>query len=142
MGFSTKGKALAAYTKEKPSKTPKKMCIRDSYWDTPESEVIHREELQLLRRELALLSSQYREATVAYYIRNKSCAEIAHDLRISVEMVKYYLFKTRKILKEGVEMTREFGEKSYHPGNFQMDFWGGGDNSRYWALFKRKLRCV
>lgn len=109
------------------------------YWDTPESEVIHREELQLLRRELALLSSQYREATVAYYIRNKSCAEIAHDLRISVEMVKYYLFKTRKILKEGVEMTREFGEKSYHPGTFQMDFWGGGDNSRYWALFKRKL---
>ena len=56
----------------------------------------------------------------------QSCAEIAHDLRISVEMVKYYLFKTRKIMKEGVEMTREFGEKSYHPGTFQMDFWGGG----------------
>lgn len=109
------------------------------YWDTPESEAVHQEELQLLRRELALLSSQYRETTVAYYIHNKSCAEIAGDLHISLEMVKYYLFKTRKLLKEGVEMTRELGEKSYHPGTFRMGYWGGGDNSRYWALFKRKL---
>ncbi len=94
------------------------------YWDTPESEVIHREELQLLRRELALLSSQYRVSHGRLLYPQQSCAEIAHDLRISVEMVKYYLFKTRKILKEGVEMTREFGEKSYHPGTFQMDFLG------------------
>ena len=36
-------------------------------------------------------------------------------------------------------MTREFGEKSYNPGTFRIDFWGDGDNSCYWQLFKRKL---
>ena len=65
--------------------------------------------------------------------------QISADLGISTEMVKYYLFKTRKILKEGIGMSREFGEKSYNPGTFRMDFWGDGDNSCYWQLFKRKL---
>lgn len=36
-------------------------------------------------------------------------------------------------------MTREYGEKSYNPGTFRMDYWGSGDNSAFWALFKRKL---
>ena len=110
-----------------------------TYWVTPEEEYLHSEELNLLRRELSLLSKQYRETTVAYYIYGKSCSEISTDFGISNEMVKYYLFKTRKILKEGIGMSREFGEKSYNPGTFRMDYWGGGDNSCYWQLFKRKL---
>lgn len=73
-----------------------------SYWQTPEDNFIESEEIALLRRELALLASQYREATVQYYIYGKSCSEIATELHISTEMVKYYLFKTRKILKEGI----------------------------------------
>lgn len=110
-----------------------------TYWVTPEEEYLGTEELHLLRRELSLLSKKYRETTVAYYITGKSCSEISADFGISTEMVKYYLFKTRKILKEGMGMSREFGEKSYHPGTFRMDFWGSGDNSCYWQLFKRKL---
>lgn len=110
-----------------------------TYWVTPEDEYLQSEELHLLRRELSLLSKQYRETTVAYYITGKSCSEISADLGISTEMVKYYLFKTRKIVKEGIGMVREFGEKSYNPGTFRIDFWGDGDNSCYWQLFKRKL---
>lgn len=110
-----------------------------AYWVTPEDAYIQKEQLHRLRRELALLSGQFREVTVAYYIEGKSCPEIAASLGISVDMVKYYLFKTRKQLKEGLDMTREFGEKSYHPGVFRMDYWGGGDNSCYWELFKRTL---
>ena len=110
-----------------------------TYWVTPEDEYLKTEELNLLRRELSLLSKQYRETTIAYYIYGRSCSEISTDLGISVEMVKYYLFKTRKILKEGIGMLREFGEKSYHPGTFRMDYWGDGDNSCYSQLFKRKL---
>lgn len=110
-----------------------------TYWVTPEEKYLKTEDLRLLRRELSLLSKQYRETTVAYYINGKSCSEISADLGISTEMVKYYLFKTRKILKEGIGMSREFGEKSYHPGTFRMDYWGNGDNSCYWQLFKRKL---
>ncbi len=110
-----------------------------TYWVTPEEEYLKSEELNLLRRELSLLSKQYRETSIAYYIDGRNCSEISTDLGISVEMVKYYLFKTRKILKEGIGMSREFGEKSYNPGTFRMDFWGEGDNSCYWQLFKRKL---
>ena len=36
-------------------------------------------------------------------------------------------------------MNREFGEMSYNPQIFRMDFWGNGDNSIYWKLFERKL---
>ena len=60
----------------------------------------------MLRRELALLSREYRECTVAYYFEGLSCAETASRLHISLEMVKYYLFKTRKILREGISMER------------------------------------
>lgn len=108
-----------------------------TYWITPEEEYIKTEEMNLLRRELSLLSKQYREVTVSYYIHGKSCSDIALEFDISLEMVKYYLFKTRKLLKEGFSMTREFGEKSYNPGTFRMDFWGGRNS--YFELFSRKL---
>ena len=95
------------------------------------------EEIYLLRRELSLLQKTQREVCVAYYVDNKSCSQIAKEQNISVEMVKYHLFKTRKLLKEGVGMTRTLGEKSYNPGTFRLDFWG--DWNKYYDLFRRKL---
>jgi RNA polymerase sigma factor (sigma-70 family) len=93
--------------------------------------------LYRLRRELALLSKTNREVCVAYYMEGKSCSEIAAEKKISVEMVKYHLFKTRKLLKEGIGMTRQLGEKSYNPGVFRVNFWGS--HNEYWELFQRKL---
>ena len=98
---------------------------------------IENEEIFLLRRELSLLKKTHREVSVAYYVDNKSCSQIATEQNISVEMVKYHLFKTRKLLKEGIDMTRTLGEKSYNPGTFKLDFWG--DQNKYDGLFKRKL---
>lgn len=109
-----------------------------TYWKSPEDEVVQSEEIQVLRRELALLSSQYRNVTVQYYISGKSCSQISAEMGISVEMVKYYLFKARKILREGISMTREFGEKSYNPQVFRMDYWGSGVCD-CWKIFDRKL---
>jgi len=109
------------------------------YWDTPEDKCIENEELAVLRRELSLLSKQYRIVTVKYYIENKTCLCISREMNISEEMVKYYLFKTRKILKEGVNMERKFGEKSYNPGIFHINFWGNGGNAYIWETFQRKL---
>lgn len=106
---------------------------------TPEDSVIRSEELSALRRELALLSEQYRESAVKYYIYGKSCSEISAELGISTEMVKYYLFKVRRILKEGIDMKREFGERSYDPLTFRINYWGGGSNSIYLDIFKRRL---
>ncbi len=92
-----------------------------------------------LKRELSLLSSQYRECTVLYYIKNKSCLEIASTLNISAEMVKYYLFKARKLIKEGISVQREHGERSYNPDVFSMDYWGTGPSDEYWRVLKRRL---
>ncbi len=108
---------------------------------TPEQAYIERETMEqsifLLRRELSLLSQTHREVCVAYYIHHKTCSEIAKEQHISVDMVKYHLFKTRKLLKEGIGMTRNLGEKSYNPGVFRINFWG--DRNYYIDLFRRKL---
>ncbi len=108
---------------------------------SPEQEYTQKEceneEIYLLRRELSLLTKTHREVCVSYYVDNKSCSQIAKEQNISVEMVKYHLFKTRKLLKEGIGMTRTLGEKSYNPGTFRLDFWG--DWNRYGDLCKRKL---
>lgn len=107
-----------------------------------EDEMAEREEqddeLYRLRRELSLLSKTHREVSVMYYIKNMSCSEIAKTQNISIDMVKYHLFKTRKLLKEGIGMNRNLGEKSYNPGTFNIVFWGEYNN--YEVLFKdRKL---
>ncbi len=104
--------------------------------------MIHNEELNLLRRELSLLSKQYRDAAVLYYIENFSCSEVAERLHISTEMVKYYLFRARKILREGMNMERLFGEKSYRPNIFKIDFWGtkGGDDCEFLDFQRRKIK--
>ena len=99
-----------------------------------------KENVVKLHREIALLSKEHRECTVAYYFEELSCAEVAKKLDISLEMVKYYLFKTRKILKEGISMEREFGEKSFKPEPFEfVTIFAENFNREYHNMFKRKL---
>ena len=112
-------------------------CAEDG---TVDDTVIAKEEIALLRRELSLLSKEYRECTLAYYFDGLSCREISEKSGISVEMVKYYLYKTRRILKEGISMTREYGEKSYRPAEFHFHtIFSGMFNREYQNLFTRKL---
>lgn len=94
--------------------------------------------LYLLRRELTLLSEKYRKAVVLYYIENKSCSEISDCLSISESMVKYLLFKSRQILKEGMSMERNYGQQSYNPKELALSFWGNGAN-RYYHLCDSKI---
>lgn len=102
--------------------------------------VVLKEEIAVLRRELSLLSKEYRECTLAYYFDELSCREISEKFGISVEMVKYYLYKTRRMLKEGMTMTREYGEKSYRPAVFHFHtIFSGAFNREYQNLFTRKL---
>ena len=97
-------------------------------------------DLFLLRRELALLSEKYRHATILYYLENKSCSEISSLLSVSESMVKYLLFKSRKILKGGMSMERDFGEQSYRPKHLNLMYMGEGPN-RYWELMdQNKIR--
>ena len=96
-------------------------------------------DIYLLRRELTLLSEKYRKATILYYIDRKSCQEIAQELAISESMVKYLLFKSRKILKEGMNMERNLGELSYNPKIFVPLYLGSGPN-RFWTYMSNKIR--
>ena len=108
------------------------------YGYSPEENFVREEEVMLLRRELSLLRENYRRIMISYYISGKSCEEIADKYSMSVSNVKQYLFEGRKKLKEGMDMVREYGELSYAPEKFTMNFWGG-NNDGYWQLFKRKL---
>ncbi len=94
--------------------------------------------LYLLRRELTLMSEKYRKAVVLYYLENKSCSEISNYLGVSESMVKYLLFKSRKILKEGMNMERNYGQQSYNPKELSLLFWGNGTN-RYYHLCNSKI---
>lgn len=79
----------------------------------------------MLRRELALLNARFRRATVMYYIEGRSCAEIANLMETSESTVKYLLFRSRQILREGMEMERTQGYLSYDPRNIKLLCWGG-----------------
>ena len=110
--------------------------------DIPAEVIINDDEntdIYFLRRELSLLSEKYRRATILYYIDRKSCAEIAHILAISESMVKYLLFKSRKILKEGMSMERKLGSLSYNPKIFVPLYMGSGPN-HFWDFMQSKIR--
>lgn len=112
----------------------------DSLCELPETVMVKNEELNILRRELTLLSENYRKVSIMYYIDNQNCNHISQKLDISLEMVKYLLFKSRKILREGMNMSREYGEKSYNPGVFNIDVWMDEmEYMLYYNLFERKL---
>ena len=96
-------------------------------------------DIYLLRRELALLSEKYRKATIMYYINGRSCSEISSALAISESMVKYLLFKSRKILKEGMNMERNLGELSYNPKTLIPMYSGHGPN-QFWDFMQSKIR--
>ena len=97
------------------------------------------DDIYLLRRELALLSEKYRKATILYYVDGHSCSEISSELAISESMVKYLLFKSRKILKEGMNMERNLGELSYNPKKLFPMYYGEGPNC-FWEFMQSKIR--
>jgi len=125
---NTYGKYVRAQNKEK-NNIEFSVNENDVYYNITDSKsnieknLILKEDTNLLRREMSLLTQQYREAVVKYYLEDKSCAQISKELSVTVETVKHLLFKARKILKEGINMTREYGEKSYNPGIFRLDKW-------------------
>ena len=106
---------------------------------TPLDEWAHREELALLRRELAFVSSDYRNIVVAFYLEDKSVGEIARSLRIPEGTVKSKLFRARKLLKEGMNMARTFGSRSYRPENVNFTSSGSQPSGLPWAAVQRQI---
>ena len=103
-------------------------------------EMIHTEQMALLRRELAFIKSDYRNIIVAYYIENKNVREIAESLSLPTNTVKSRLLRARQILKEGMDMAREFGKLSYNPENISFINNGlHGANHEPWNYISRSL---
>ena len=102
-------------------------------------EMVHTEQMALLRRELAFIKSDYRNIIVRYYIENKSVREIASSLLISENTVKSRLLRARKILKEGMDMAREFGKRSYQPENITFASSGIQSSGLPWKVVQRRI---
>jgi len=102
-------------------------------------EMIHREDLSLLRRELAFIRQDYREILVAYYIEDKRVRDIAQSLSLSVSAVKQRLHRARMILKEGMDMAREFGRLSYKPENIRFSASGDQPSGLPWKVVQRQI---
>ncbi len=86
---------------------------------------VRTEEMTLLRRELAFIRRKHRELIVAHYIRGERLSDIASRLRVPIGTVKAQLSRCRSKIREGMEMAREFGPRSYNPE--RMDFVTSGN---------------
>ena len=102
--------------------------------------LIHQENIKLLRRELAFISSEYRNVVVAYYIEYHTIKDIAASLHLPIGTVKSKLSRSRNILKEGMNMAREFGVKSYKPEHISFIKSGtDGKDGSPWSKLETKL---
>ena len=111
--------------------------ISDGSWEALEEQAQENEQLRLITRELSLLNSNYRKAMVAYYVDEMSVREISERFGITQSMVKYLLFQSRKKIREGSVMERDFGKLSYDPVELSLAFWG--TNNNYNGKFEGKL---
>ena len=93
----------------------------------PLPELLEKEsDLMLLHRELDLLTEQNRKVIVLYYFKGEKVSAISKSLNISESMVKFLLFKSRKILREGMNMERTKGDLSFNPGKLMLTPYGHG----------------
>ena len=104
-----------------------------------EDQLMQSENMALLRRELAFISSEYRNIIVAYYIEDRKIKDIAASLHLPEGTVKSRLFRARKILKEGMNMAREFGVRSYKPEDIDFATSGYQPSGLPDDAIKRKL---
>ena len=105
---------------------------------SPEEAVVRAEEQAEVRLALSRLWGNYRRVIVCHYYEEMPILDIAAQLGLSVEMVKFYLRAGRQKLKEEISM---IGEKSINPKPlcvYRMGEWCRVD---VWKMLSRKLPC-
>ncbi len=93
-----------------------------------EAALIRDETLSLMRRELAFTARDCREIIVAHYLNDERLSDIAARLGLPLGTVKARLSRSRQKLKEGIQMAREFGKRSYRPE--EITFTKNGNDGR------------
>lgn len=76
---------------------------------------VNKEELDLLKREIAWLGRRHREIVLLYYYHNKKIAEIAEILELPQGTVKWHLSDAKTQLKEGMKQVRRKGNLGIEP---------------------------
>lgn len=106
-----------------------------------EDTIADEELLTLIIRELAFISSDYRKFLVAFYIEDRKVKDIAKSLDLPEGTVKTKLFRARNLLKEGIDMAREFGRRSYKPEDitFSNSCSSFGDNGQPWTILNHSM---
>lgn len=85
--------------------------------DSIGNEFVKEEQLNLLRREISILSKNYRDIIVLYYLNNKTCAEISEITKLPLSTVKWRLHQAKITIRERMENMKTYSEKTYAPGN-------------------------
>lgn len=88
--------------------------------ENTENKIIKKKLYEKLRREITRLSKTKREITIMFYYENKSGKEISKILGIPASTVRWYLFESKKLIKEHIEMT----ETIYNPKRLTVYFCG------------------
>ena len=101
-----------------------------------ENELIIKEDIKFLRRELSMLSEKYRQTVILHYFEGKTCEEIAAIIGKPSGTVKWWLHEAKKVIKEGMNTMREFGEKSYKPANLFMSCQG------HYGIDREPMNCA
>jgi len=107
---------------------------------TAEASLVRADEIAALRRELALLTRDFRDIVVAYYFNGERIADIAARLGLPEGTVKRRLHECRKSIREGIEMARETGVRSFKAD--EVDFSASGQMFRDglpWRLINRLI---
>lgn len=89
------------------------------------SDIVHREELSLLRREVAWLGKRHREIILLYYYHGRKIEQISDILDIPVGTVKWHLSDARSELKKGIKKMRTSGKLAMEPITFEDIFHDG-----------------
>lgn len=104
-----------------------------------ENSVVHAEDIERIRRELAFIRSDYREILVTHYFEEMSVWEISMKFSIPLGTVKTKLQSSRKILKEGMNMAREFGRRSFKPEMIGVTASGSQRAGHPWNVIGRLI---
>ena len=104
-----------------------------------EEDAVHSEELMRIRRELAFIRADYRQILVAHYFEEMSVSEISRRFGIPQGTVKTKLQSSRKVLKEGMNMSRQFGTRSFQPETIYFTASGNQPSGLPWSAVKRKI---
>lgn len=106
-----------------------------------EQSAVTADELRRMRRALAFIRSDFRTLLVDHYFNEKSVTAIARELNLPVGTVKTRLIRSRRELKEGMDMAREFGKRSFAPENvtFINNCSRFGGNGQPWTILGHML---